>query len=231
MKHKLLTCIAAAAAVQFVTAAPILWDITVDSDYSTNADVADFTAAGVSEDLTGASVSTVLGAVSGTMTADNGVTLSFADGESAKGTYANENEMTGAGAALICDYINTKNNGPLTMTIGGLSSQLEADTTYSFYLWGIGDSEDQNSTFTFGGTEITVGSADPDNADASDYMAEFTFTTESTVSDTLEFIWDDSNERSALNGFAIVAVPEPATFGLFAAVGGAVLFIRRRFMI
>lgn len=33
-----------------------------------------------------------------------------------------------------------------------------------------------------------------------------------------------------LNGFEIVAVPEPATLGLVAVFGGGILFIRRRFM-
>ncbi|MDF7799222.1 hypothetical protein P4C99_07080 [Pontiellaceae bacterium B1224] len=187
----------------------ILWDIITTAAASINATVEDFTDAGVTEDLTGASVSHVLGSANTTMTDANGVTLSYASG-TARATYQNAATMTGAGAPLIKDYINTRDNGPITMQIGGLSSHLVADSTYSFYLWGIGDSVDQNSTFTFDGIEITVGAGEPDDADASNYMAKYTFTTGLTVPDTLDFIWDDRNQRAALNGFAIVRVPNAA---------------------
>ncbi|MDF7799291.1 PEP-CTERM sorting domain-containing protein [Pontiellaceae bacterium B1224] len=39
------------------------------------------------------------------------------------------------------------------------------------------------------------------------------------------------NNSGSLNGLQLVAVPEPATLGLVMAVGGGLLFIRRRFMV
>ena len=41
-----------------------------------------------------------------------------------------------------------------------------------------------------------------------------------------------SGETATINGnFAVITVPEPATLGMISAVGGGILFIRRRFLI
>lgn len=243
MKKKLLTCMAAAAAVQLAGAAPILWDLSSSDPANIDSVAADFTAAGVAEDITGASVLNVEGttASGSTMTATNGVTLTLTDNK-AQGLAVNSATMTGAGSSILKEYIylrsgSNKSPGPIVMQIGGLGSQLDADTDYALYLWGIGDNAEegalQNASFTFNGETQVVSSVDPDDQDASNYMAKFTFNTGSTVSETLDFTWarDGDNLYAGFNGFAIVAVPEPATLGMVAAFGGAVLFIRRRFMI
>jgi hypothetical protein len=228
---KSMIMVAAFAAVSAVSAAPILWDIT---DASANhAVVADFTAGGVSEDLTGATVQNVIGKNNSTMTDTNGVTLSYISGSSVN-TSVNGADMTGvAGGMITKDYLYIRDNSePVQMQIGGLSSSLTANTDYSFYIWGVGDNVGQSASFAFGGVTNAIQSLDPDVNSADNFVAAFSFTTGNTVDDTLDFDWDRTDTRWAgLNGFAIVAVPEPATFGLIGIVGGAMLFIRRRFMI
>jgi hypothetical protein len=120
-----------------------------------------------------------------------------------------------------------------TITIGGLTSELTANTDYALYLWGIGDGVGQEATFAFGGDTITVSAtADPDSATADNFLAKFTFNTGAIVSDTQEIGWYAGSDESGtdfagFNGFAIVAIPEPATLGLISATGGALLFLRR----
>ncbi len=43
--------------------------------------------------------------------------------------------------------------------------------------------------------------------------------------------WGTSMDDLAVNNFDVSAIPEPATLGMFAAMGGGIFFIRRRFMI
>jgi len=48
-----------------------------------------------------------------------------------------------------------------------------------------------------------------------------------------EHIWSvlDTSKNSRTVGAAFTVIPEPATLGMVAAVGGAILFVRRRFMV
>ncbi len=101
------------------------------------------------------------------------------------------------------------------MRIGGLANHLTANTAYSFYLWGTGDLQGQNSTFEFNGETQVVSDADPTASDASDFMVKYNFSTGSVVADTLDFKWSmtaDNRKRTSyagFNGFAIVPAPEP----------------------
>lgn len=209
------------AAVHVAGASSVLWDIVAaDNPASTPASAADFKAAGVKEDLDGAVVSHVNGELSGKMVSKEGVTLSYGDGEAAKSVFANESAMSGAGSAVLRDYLVIRHQrgvaGPIHFRISGLRSKLNPYTEYSFYLWGIGDEADQNAAFSFAGETVTVSGEDPCTNDGSQYMAKFSFTTGDVVSDTLDFIWtrDGSNERAGFNAFAIVEVERTAPRGL-----------------
>ncbi|MDF7799223.1 PEP-CTERM sorting domain-containing protein [Pontiellaceae bacterium B1224] len=233
MKKRIIM-LAAITAVSAASAAPILWDISSGAAANTNATVAEFTLAGVTEDLTGATVSHVLGSPNTTMTNANGVTLGYLNGESAVNMAVNATTMTGAGWPIIKEYLYHRDRTtPLQMQIGGLSSQLDADTDYSLYIWAVGDNVDQGSIITFDGTTIALPGADADDQPAANYAAKFSFNTGATVADTLDFDWEKGTARWAgLNGFAIVeAIPEPATLGMVAVFGGGIFFIRRRFKI
>jgi hypothetical protein len=195
----------------------ILWDLNYDVNPANQATVADFAALGITEDLTGATVSQVIASSFLPMT-DGTITLSYLSG-SAFGT----SDLGPSLNLAVKDYIYKTDEGPIQMLISGLS--LAADTTYNLYLIGAGDSPSQGAAFTFNGTTQNTISGTTDPAT----MTQFTFTTDSSPSDTLLFAWDnvDSNGISALNGFAIAAVPEPATIGLFGLVG-FMLFLHHR---
>jgi hypothetical protein len=178
---------------------PILWDIGRATDGANiPSTVADFVAAGVSEDLSGATVSNVEGAqnmVSGDITVD----LS-----TYRGTYLPSGTYAGAGASLMKEYL--WHTGSSEIVIGGLSRRLTPNTEYNVYVWGKGDGLDQTATFSFEGTSSTTATNDVFTSDATNFLAKFSFTTDLTVADTLSIGWDRNSEYTALNAFAIVAI-------------------------
>ncbi|MDF7799292.1 Ig-like domain-containing protein [Pontiellaceae bacterium B1224] len=192
--------LAVTAAAATASAAPVLWDIGASANANNvNATVADFIAAGVTENLGGAVVAHVDGAQF--MTNGN-IIVSM----SAKPNAHAASGYSGAGSSIIKDYAYFSNASQITNTIRGLSSELDPDTEYSLYLWGKGDAANQYSTFTYDGTAIVISSLDPKTNDADEFFAKFTFTTGSTVEDTLQFLWDRTTTYQAFNGFAIAAV-------------------------
>lgn len=203
------------------TADSVLWDINYDVNPTNQAAVSDFTALGVSEDLTGASVSQVIASTNSTMT-DGTVSLSYLTGIAYSAFGGTDDN------AVLADYLYLQDGaeaGPVTLQISGLSGLLDGNTTYALYLIGAGNNTDQGASFTFDSiTKSTTSAAtDPDAA------VRFTFTTAATAADTLDFTWEriGSNTYSGFNGFAIAAVPEPATIGLI-GVSGLFLIINRR---
>lgn len=221
MKLKLM--ITGIALIGFFTAQAdtILWDINFDANPANQATNSDFTALGVSEDLTGATVSQVIASTNSTMS-DGTVSLSYLTGI-AYNAFGDTSPN-----AVLSDYLYLQDGaegGPVTMQISGLSGVLAANTTYSLYLFGAGNNTDQGASFTFDSITKDTTSA----ATAPEATAKFNFTTDAVVSDTLNFDWarTGSNTYSGFNGFAIVAVPEPATIGLI-GVFGAILMIHRR---
>ncbi|MDF7799318.1 hypothetical protein P4C99_07565 [Pontiellaceae bacterium B1224] len=183
---------------------PILWDIGKASNANNMPSVAsNFTEAGVSEYITGATVSNVEGAQSMT---DGFITvnLSAYTGVSVK----NGVTYTGAGASIIREYVYLKDQSAV-ITIGGLSRRLAPNTEYYLYIWGKGDAATQNGTFSYGGVDITTSTADPLTTDASEFMAKFSFTTDATVADTLDVDWTIISTYTGFNGFAIVAAADP----------------------
>lgn len=201
----------------------ILWDLNLVSGTGNDGTVADFIELGVTEDLSGAAVTQVLASASNTMTAGS-ISLSY-DGAVAQdvNSYTEDN-------GVLADYIylaNGLNGGPVNMQISGLSSVLSANTTYSFYFIGAGDNTNQGAQVTFDGDTLTTDS-NPSNP-ITERVAKFSFTTASTVSDTLDFTWEriGDNDYSGFNGFAIAAVPEPTTIGLIGAFGFVLIISRR----
>lgn len=200
--------------------AAILWDLnTNDENPRGQGAVSNFTALGVTEDLTGSGVSNVIASASGTMTT-GAVSLAYQSG-TAQDVGDRSLEPDPSINPVLFDYLYLAIGGPVTFQISGLSSELLANTEYSFYLIGLGDAADQTAMFTFGSTTLTTTSADP--------AAKFTFTTGVTVDDTLDFTWarEGANTYSGFNGFAIAAVPEPATIGLYALFGATLFMLRK----
>jgi hypothetical protein len=205
----------------------ILWDINELSGTANDGTLADFSALGITEDLTGATVTQVNASTNGVMSG-GGITLSYTNGFAHSITsYTNVNNN------VLRDYVYLQDGGaagPVTMQISGLNALLSANTTYSFYLIGSGERNEfeQGAEFTFNSVTLTTTS----QGTLSDSVAKFSFTTGSVVGDTLEFNWDrvGSNTWSGFNGFAIAAVPEPATIGLFTIFGLGLFASRRSFL-
>ncbi|QHI69729.1 PEP-CTERM sorting domain-containing protein [Tichowtungia aerotolerans] len=201
----------------------ILWDLNYDENAIYMATVDDFVALGVAGNLSGAAVSQVVASSTNSMS-DGTITLSYSAGL-AQSVSGPDGIVTNVDNGVLCDYLYLAaggNEGPVTMQIAGLSSSLLSDTQYYLYLIGAGDNTNQGTSFTFDSATLDTVSG---TGTPSDAVATFTFTTGSTVNDTLEFTWDriGSNDYSGFNGFAIVAVPEPATIGLV-GISGVLLF-------
>lgn len=223
MKLKLIIPAVVLAGAIVSQAQTVLWDLNADGNPINQATVDAFTGLGINEDLTGASVSQVIASSTNSMT-DGTVSLSYITG--------NGNGVSDLGAspnAVVRDYIYGADAGPVEMQISGLSTLLTGNTTYALYLVGAGNADGQGTSFTFGGNTLNSTSigvvADPSLA-----AVRFEFTTDPVAADTLNFTWDQLspvNTYSALNGFAIAAVPEPSTFGLI-GICSAALFLSRR---
>ncbi|MDF7807754.1 Ig-like domain-containing protein [Pontiellaceae bacterium B12219] len=179
-------------------AAPILWDIGKAGNTGSQSTAADFIAAGVPGNLSGATVANVAAAQN--MTNGN-IVLSLSQNPNANAAGA---AYTGAGSSIIKDYAYFKNMaGTVTNTISGLSLELEPNTDYNLWIWGKGDNANQIGIITYDGVAQTISSADPFSTNAGEFAAKFTFTTGATVADTLEFLWNGVNTYTALNGFSI----------------------------
>lgn len=114
-------------------------------------------------------------------------------------------------------------NGNSTLVLSGLDSSL----TYNLEIMAKIDSGRDAQNITVNGTSISV---DPDTAP---YITTFTGIS-ADVNDEIVISFFSTGGGSALqhvNALAVTAIPEPATLGLVAAFGGAVLFIRRRLML
>lgn len=220
MRRLLITVIALAAAT--AAQAGILWDIHSNGDNSQNNDatLADFTDAGVTENISGETVEIVMADV---LMDSMGVTLTAEIGVNSYGSPNPPN-------ALLQDYIYMRDVPVNNMMISGLAAVLAPKTEYSFYLWGVGDNPPQNAVFTFNGVTKATSEEGGSSSPAAVHGVKFNFTTDPVVGDTLDFVWEKGPARwSAINGLAIVPVPEPGTMALF-GVFGLALIARRRFL-
>lgn len=123
------------------------------------------------------------------------------------------------------------------VSVTGLASYLAPSTEYFAYIFGAGDANNQNSTFTLQSTvgTIAVGSgttsATIDGSGVGDnHFVKLRFTTPSDMTGyDFRFNWTQgtAGNTTALNGFAIVAVPEPST-ALLGGLSALLLLARRR---
>ncbi|MDF7823599.1 PEP-CTERM sorting domain-containing protein [Pontiellaceae bacterium B12227] len=134
----------------------------------------------------------------------------------------------------------TGGNDSFVLSLTGLeANQAFVLTSYHF------DSQNQAGTFTVDQTPTASETAtspfdfpksdgvDPDGvAEQTPWIDNaYSFDVTSDGSGNLDITYTRiSGSWIGINGFDLVAVPEPATLGLVAAFGGGVLFIRRRFM-
>lgn len=212
----------------------VLWDFQdAEGCFTKAAVLADFVALGVTEDLSGSTVSVVDdydNAVNFDVITDGLITLTFLSPANPVSGSFSYNQSNG----LMTDYLyKWRGASPNAeeMQLSGLSNVLTPNTPYSLYLFGGGDSANQSATFSFNGETKVTSEANPQAGLSSDVMAKFSFTTdEVTAADTLNFTWDltgSSNRYTAFNGFAIVAVPESSTAGFFCVSAIAFLVYRR----
>ena len=204
---------AAIAGVPDLKAANILWDL----NGTLNATLQDFINAGVTEDISADSV-TYVPALTAASMSTNGITLSYVSNNASGSFTAAANKRYPN--ALLDDYLFLNNNGPVTLRISGLASVLSPSTNYKLYLFGSGDSANQQAQFTFNGQTVSnlsstaPGPAAPQNG----RTAVFAFTTGGVVSNSLDFIWarTGANQYAGFNGFAIVSAanPDPDKDGL-----------------
>ncbi len=198
-----------------------------DGNFTTagyNATIADFSNSGVVEDLTGASVEHFYA---------NHNTTSGNTNKSWTGSTAN---VLFAGTTnggydwnvvnpLVRDGVYLNNRGPITVTVSNIT--IAEGTEYKLYLWGNGGGANQNSTFTFNGSSLVATSG----AFTTPVVYDFDSTGSGVTANSITFTWDrtGSQQYGAINGLAIVAVPEPSTYAAiagFLALGWVML--RRR---
>ena len=194
---------------------PILIDFNRDNQGDPATKTAlpeEFTAAGVAEDLTDA---TVIGINLPNVVSSNfeggGVTFDFS--EPFRGPYDNGT----SGSELLSSYIyfNKDYVGPADVTLSGLTELLDANTNYKLYLFGTaGTGAGENSEFTYGG--VTQTTAVPTGVeDLAVAAVSFDFSTGGTVEDTLVFGWSrvGENVHAAFNGLAITSTGSGGILG------------------
>ncbi len=215
-----------------VGAAPILIDINRTGQGNT-ATAAEFVAAGVTEDLTGASVVGInVPSTTGNAFSGGGLTFSFSSPFTASydvGLLGSDSFRSNNSLLDSYVYLNAggPGPGPANVTVSGLSAKLEPNTSYRLYLFGsAGRNANQNSEFTFPLTGVTQTTHVPGTL--SDAVVASSFTTGSIVSNTLTFKWSrvGTNTYAAFNGLAITTISplqlwRQANFGTPYATGNA----------
>lgn len=135
------------------------------------------------------------------ITFDSGLTVTFEDDDTiggCAGAFAVDN-----GSALLNDYLylqgDREGNGPTTVTVSGLN--LEADTTYTLFLFGQGDAAATTKFTPVNSTNIVFQSIYPTVGNLA-----ATFTTDASYAgEDLSFLWSlHTTNFAALNGLAIV---------------------------
>lgn len=230
-----LTCAilwGSAAGDTSIAAVPLLVNIT-RAGQGAPATPQDFAAAGVKENLSGATVASV--GVPSTAGSSFGVAgLVFAFSNPFNASYDVSpwgSDQSACGNALLDSYVYLNSGGlgpgPVTVTISGLRNILSPGTRYRFYLFGTaGSNQNQNAEFTFPPGGVTKTTLVPGGTSAA--SASFYFTTGSVVSDSIAFTWArvGTDQYSAFNGIAITVAqfqtaPVP-NISRIAKVGGAV---------
>lgn len=147
--------------------------------------------------------------------------------QTGNGYTATATVKTEGSGVLNSSFVNNDGDG---FVVGNALTGLDTDTDYAFDLFIGTDHGSRNSTLNYAiGSESGSQAYDQVGVDLRRVRVEF-----NTGSDT-EFNWNVGNAgggfHSKMSGYAVYAVPEPATLGLLGAFGGAILFIRRRFKV
>lgn len=145
------------------------------------------------------------------------------------GTYeAAQSTMTVTGADFLFSTVNLGDTGQF---IADAVTGLDADTDYVLEVYLSDEHSSRKSDLYYSiGTES--GSIAYTQGSGPATKLQVAFNTE----DDTTFNWSIMNDETGgyhtkISGYALYAVPEPATLGMLAAFGGGILFIRRRFMI
>lgn len=214
-------------------ASPILLDIEAyrgsgDGPDYVQPTVADFIDGGVTEDLTGAMVETATHEnwyIQVTSSGASGITLKSL-GPIGMSSFSHNVPSN----KILWNYLFFNASATTTMQISGLAENLAPSTSYSLYLWGVGDNTGQGSGFIFEGIAKEASDVlDPDTDPTTSFMVKYSFTTDAVVvADTLDFQWYSvGGNFGGLNGLAIVA-PEPSSIGLIGLAGVLLVAMRRR---
>lgn len=207
-----LTCAivwGSAAGDRSVGAVPLLIDI-MRAGQGAAATPQDFAAAGVEENLGGATVARVgVPSTAGSSFGAAGLVFTFSNPYNASydvSLLGSEEHTSGNALLDSYVYLNSLGSGPgpVTVTISGLRNILSPQTRYRFYLFGTaGSDQNQNARFTFLPGGITKTTLVPGAMSAA--SVSFYFTTGSVVSNSIAFTWArvGTDQYSAFNGIAI----------------------------
>lgn len=230
MRH-LLVLAAAGLMASVASATPVLIDFTVGG--SQPAAAADFTAAGVTEDISGASVINVgltagfdynMWHSGGHIGGNASISVVAPTGTSVweTGGLKTSGGAIGTAGKVFDEGLYTDGN-PTYFKVTGLNSSLDPNTDYKAYLfvnaisW---DSSTHHYQMDYDAAQATG------NVSAGSYLV-LPFTTGATVAD-LTVTYSQSGDYPVATALAIVAVPEPAAAGLVAGLGGLLALRRRR---
>lgn len=150
------------------------------------------------------------------------VSISIDSGDSGSHAYINGSSDAGNPSPmdLMADYTYWET---YTVTIRGLASG-----KYTFYGYGHGDSAGQSSTFTLsarngGASASTTDFNEFRNIEQTNALNNSYVKLNATVGDSGVFTFS----AKYINGFQLVALPEPATLGLIGFFGVGALLLRR----
>jgi hypothetical protein len=201
----------------------------------------DWSNAGVTESLTGAAGGTFTSGI-GTYNISGGIDSTLTG---SSGAYTAE---TFSGNTMLNSYIYSLPGNSVTMTITGLANgsgvpntltgalgsmtgtfTLVANQDYKLYLFGAGAGNNQNTTFTVGGINKTTSASIIGTAADAGHFVTYDLTTPSDLTGyTLPISFTGgSGSYGALNGLALVQVPEPSA-ALLGGLGMLALLRRRR---
>jgi PEP-CTERM motif len=242
MKKKLLiltSSLAIASFCQISHGAALLIDAFGGVNPTTRAN---WSNAGVVEDLTGAA--------GGTFTFNSGtfnITAPLA--RTVTGVTGLFNSPTFAGNTMLNNYWFTNGGGVSTVTITGLQTggvantltsalgdmagstfTIAANQQYRLYLFGAGNANGQNTTFTFNAEAKTTNPLIVGTAANANHFVTYDFVTPSSLTGfTIPFSYQNTTGTAAFNGLALVAIPEPSSSAMIlGAVAFAGLTRRRR---
>lgn len=196
--------------------------------------------AGVTEDVSDGAGGTFHSAF-GTFNISGGL------GFSHTGVTGDFNAPTFSGNTMLNNYWYVDGGGVNTVTIDGFQTGGVANTltsslgtmadntftiginqTYRLYLFGAGNANDQNTTFTFDGISKTTNSSIVGTSANDGHFVTYDFTTGADLTGfNLVFNYQNASSTAAFNGLALVAIPESSA-ALLGSLGLLALFRRRR---